>query len=226
MHKPRICISIGSEHIDNLVKKIEIAKEYNTWIELRADYLEHLSPQSLEVLDEKTKGVNTILTIRRESDGGKFTESLEQLEILHNKAFELDFKYIDIDYNLKNLLKKFKVWNPNRIILSTHNFEFTPPEEELEELANDMLKEGTGLIKIACKANSAVDVENLRKLIERLGRDKSIIVAMGEIAKESRIEFPLIGSFLTFANLREDPTASGQYSIDEMINKYERINFM
>ncbi len=72
------------------------------------------------------------------------------------------------------------------------------------------------MIKIATYINQPADLKILAKLLVDHSVPKQlIVVGMGELGKPSRVLFPYLGSFLTYA-VFNNKIASGQLSLSEM----------
>jgi len=78
------------------------------------------------------------------------------------------------------------------------------------------------IIKLATQINSGQDYEKLSNFLLENEYNEKIVVGMGALGTHARALFPLRGSYLTYASLKET-TAPGQLSIDEMVQIYRRM---
>jgi 3-dehydroquinate dehydratase I len=99
-----------------------------------------------------------------------------------------------------------------RTIVSFHDFDKTPGEEELERIVRLCFSEGADIAKIACKVNSMGDNVRLLGLLNgNQGAERIVPVGMGSRGKITRIIAPLLGSPFTFASPdKGKETAEGQ----------------
>ncbi len=146
----------------------------------------------------------------------------DSLDLLR-RAATAGMQYIDIPHDLEETLEFKNLLNnkKNKVIRSYHNFEITPPKEELIEIIKAMKK--ADLIKIATKVNSESDNDTLLSLLEIPEfKDSLIITGMGELARRVRIEAPLKGSVFFFAPLdARYATAEGQLTISELEKEWK-----
>ena len=106
-----------------------------------------------------------------------------------------------------------------RLILSIHDFEGRPPD--LTRRLTQAYSEPAGsVVKVAFRARSLRDNLELFEIL-REAQKPTIALGMGEFGLMSRVLAPKFGGFLTFASLRkEEITAPGQPTIDELLNLY------
>jgi 3-dehydroquinate dehydratase type I len=97
-----------------------------------------------------------------------------------------------------------------RVIVSSHNFERTPPRAELERTIALSLAAGADIVKVACLVRSRRDNARLLGLLD--AGASLIVVGMGKKGRLTRLVAPLLGSAFTYASIgggRE--TAEGQW---------------
>ncbi len=75
----------------------------------------------------------------------------------------------------------------------------------------------TDIIKIATHINSEGDIITLQNLLAE-SKENLILIGMGEKGAVTRIEFPKLGSKLTFCSAQLN-TAPGQISLEEMVRQ-------
>ena len=99
------------------------------------------------------------------------------------------------------------------VLLSNHNFEGTPPKEEIISILCRMQQLGADITKLAVMARSEKDVlvllEATLAMRERYGDRPFITVSMGQKGIISRVAGGLFGSAVTYAS-GNDPSAPGQ----------------
>ncbi|MCX6584194.1 MAG: type I 3-dehydroquinate dehydratase [Candidatus Aminicenantes bacterium] len=117
--------------------------------------------------------------------------------------------------------------NDCKVIISYHNYENTPPLEELKVLVNRCFSAGADVAKIACQVNCEADAARILSLYDRdeIGNENKKIVAigMGEKGKITRPAALLLGAPFTYAALSEGrETAPGQMSkqtLEEILDR-------
>lgn len=183
----------------------------SNYIELRTDYIETLDKDMVKKLREKTYRSH-IFTCRRADEGGHWQKSeKERLEIL-NFAKSLDFDLIDIEYQtaVENP-DWFKKFNPEKVLLSWHDFEQTP---DLEEIYQKMQQFPAKIYKIIPTAQSPADNQKVYDFLEKFAENQRIICfTMGKIGQETRIKGFEYGNFAGYLAVDGQGSAEGQLGI-------------
>lgn len=220
--KVNICTVVGGKTIPAFLKRLKEAEAVSDMVELRVDTIEGVSAKEVELL-KKHVTKEAIFTCREKTQGGEFTGNEElQREIL-KKADELGFDYIDMEHAS---CKQEKLETRNaKLISSFHNFQKTPPYQELKKIVRDMKGARPYIIKIATMVASDSDKKILyRLLLEKKDNERMIVVGMGEKGKDTRFIAPLLGSYLTYAAMKEYASAPGQIDIKIIQNMYRMLN--
>ncbi len=100
-------------------------------------------------------------------------------------------------------------------IVSHHDFDKMPSDQELESLADEALKSHAKIVKIAGMAKSRDDAERMI-LFTKSAKYPVIAIAMGEAGAYARIEALKYGSVATYAFIGSKPVAPGQRSVKEI----------
>ena len=238
----RICIPITADTIDKALADLKKAEKVTDLIELRIDFIKDINENKLEELLKNTrenrrfsvsrkssisvKAKEVIVTCRPKFEGGNFDGSEEERILLLKNAIELNTDYVDIEFKtdenfIDNIIKNKK---NSKIIISHHNFNETPSEDELKNLYNKIKKLNSDLVKIVTFANSLNDNFKIFELLEN--KSNLISFCMGLKGQISRILAPKFGSLITFASLEKNKeSAPGQISIEKMKNEYN-IDFI
>ena len=223
MKRINICAVITAASIDKAIQDINEAKKLTDWIEIRADYIQQLSDKDITALSTASSGTKCIFTLRDIKYGGKFEQGdLARLN-LFSHALESGFTYYDVDFEAYDEYQPLLELNSAKIILSYHNFHETPDMEILAQIYESMSIMNPSVVKMATMVNDENDLRILTNLLLKYPEQKKIIVGMGPIGAISRITFPLMGSLLTFASLKDQASASGQIDILQMQNIYKTI---
>jgi shikimate dehydrogenase/3-dehydroquinate dehydratase type I len=181
-------------------------------VELRLDYIStRVNIQRLL----KDRPCATVVTVRREQDGGKYTGSEETRMTMLREAIANGVEWIDLEDDIAGKIPRF---GKTKRIISHHNFRNTP--DNLRELHNHMRSLDADIVKIATMANQPHD--NLRVLEMMQESDwPTVAMCMGDIGISSRILGPKFGAKFTYATFHhERALAPGQLSFDQMMNIY------
>ena len=130
--------------------------------------------------------------------------------------------YIDIESNfLKEDFLKYMNRDKIKIIVSYHDFDKTPSLEELEKTCDQIANQGADILKIATMINDEEDIRKITDLRKYI-KIPAIIIGMGEKGKLTRVAPE---NYLTFGALSKDEcSAPGQYTIEEIIEHFEKNN--
>ncbi|MBN1598138.1 MAG: type I 3-dehydroquinate dehydratase [Bacteroidales bacterium] len=149
----------------------------------------------------------------------------DQLERL-SAAIKAGAKYVDVEIEalskqrekIIDIARQFSC----KVIISYHNFEFTPGLKELYQIADKCFALGADIAKIAAYSGSNADNARLLSLYSM--NKPVVILGMGETGKLTRIMAPLMGAEFTFAAADTgDATAPGQISYSKMKELIEKI---
>jgi 3-dehydroquinate dehydratase type I len=189
-------------------------------VELRMDLFEQEEldwEESLCALDEC--GVKLLLTLRHKDEGGRWDGSpVQRMEILR---FLLPFACaVDVEIGTGGLGPMQDVANESETCLigSFHDFEKTPVVDALSNVIEIGFANGADLVKIATLTESESDVEVLAALLQKHSELPLAVLGMGTLGPETRVQFPRIGSRLTYGYLDES-AAPGQIYAGELQKK-------
>ncbi|MFN8207095.1 MAG: type I 3-dehydroquinate dehydratase [Bacteroidales bacterium] len=127
--------------------------------------------------------------------------------------------YLDIEYEAEDSYRKELIREAAgrgcSLIISWHDYEKTPDQEELELIMDRCYAMGADIAKIACMVNERQDMVRLLSLYNLPG--KKVVLGMGEKGSFSRIAAALLGAEFTFAPPDDGhETAPGQLSLSEL----------
>ena len=208
-----ICVSIGrSRHKHMLAEFAHLVEQGAKLVELRLDYIN--SRVNIQRL-LKDRPCETVITVRREQDGGKFTGTEEARLMMLREAIANGVEYVDLEDDIAGKIPRF---GKTKRIISHHNFRNTP--DNLRDLHEKMKALDADIVKIATMANQPHD--NLRVLEMMQESDcPTIGMCMGDIGTPSRILGPKFGAPFTYATFHhERALAPGQLSYEQMVNVY------
>ncbi|MDF1570065.1 MAG: type I 3-dehydroquinate dehydratase [Bacteroidales bacterium] len=139
-------------------------------------------------------------------------------------AIDLGAVYVDVELDaapgfVEDIIRYAKSRRTN-VIVSYHNYDDTPPPDEMKDILHQCYSVGGDVAKIACQANSSRDSARLLSLYAEEGR--KIVIGMGDRGRITRLAAMQLGAEFTFAAVSEaEATAPGQLSYGEM-NSFEK----
>ncbi|HYY49629.1 MAG TPA: type I 3-dehydroquinate dehydratase [Nitrososphaeraceae archaeon] len=221
-----ICASIPAENPESLRDKINRAFSFGAnYIEIRFDFLD-LSDmeESLKIAENIRE--KAIFTLRTPEEGGKFKandndriEWLKKLAMAKPMLLDIEYSTIQSNDDLANYCKTQKI----PVLLSWHDFEKTPPKDQLRYILEKM-RVYSNHIKMVTTAINIVDALRILDLYENAAESNLIAFSMGEAGIISRIMCTIIGrSPFTYAAL-EESIAPGQLTVVQMREIYDKIS--
>ena len=104
-----------------------------------------------------------------------------------------------------------------RVIMSSHDFDKTPENEEMMRRLLEMEKLGADIAKLAVMPQTKEDVERLMLITKQVDTKIPVVtMSMGELGMVSRISGRETGSAFTFAALKKS-SAPGQLPVAELV---------
>ncbi|MBU6427326.1 type I 3-dehydroquinate dehydratase [Patescibacteria group bacterium] len=163
--------------------------------------------------------IPTILTIRLDSDGGKWNRSDDERKALFEKAIS---HVSAIDVEISSALVSKWLWDLSEryskpVLLSYHNYSATPTFDELIKIASVAYDNGQ-LLKISTMVRSPSDVETLQGLLARDWNAPLCVIGMGSMGAHTRTSFPARGSCFTYGYL-DRPSAPGQFPAQFLVER-------
>lgn len=228
--KVRICVPIPANSVSDTFIMLGRAENAGAdLIEIRLDYLGLDASEIIKISRDIAEHCSTplIATNRQIGQGGRCRLSEgERIKTLIEAA-KAGFTYVDLDLttrNLRDVVKAVRDFGA-KVIISFHNFNFTPPVVEMERIAGEQVEAGADICKIVTMASSISDSINCLLLTHKMsGSIKIVCFAMGEYGSLSRILSPLFGASFTYASLEGGfETAPGQISIGDLREIYRRL---
>jgi 3-dehydroquinate dehydratase-1 len=108
------------------------------------------------------------------------------------------------------------------VMLSTHDFDATPPRTELLARVARAFDAGADVAKVAAHAPSLAELQVLLDVTRGVSPAPIVTLAMGATGPLSRLVLPAAGSLLTYAAAGA-PTAPGQLPLDELAALFDRL---
>ncbi len=177
-------------------------------------WLEHA--QAIEA-----RGLPVIVTIRLAEEGGQWKQPDESRLPLFEEALR-HFSAADIELRspLVEQVSALACRHQRALIVSHHDFAKTPPLDELRKIMTRAAKFGA-VVKIATLTTTEADVATLRSLFREDCPAALCVLGMGSLGPQTRVEFPKLGSCLTYGYL-DAPVAPGQVSARELMGQLGR----
>lgn len=226
---PYVCSPITGQTKEQIKNEIHVMKQYKPdMIEWRADFFNELdnTDEVLHIINEirSIMDVPLLFTIRSNVEGGNPISLSESKKVdliclicKHSSVSLVDYEACnDSEYVQK--IKQVARKNGKRLILSYHNFQETPENEELLNRLKIAETYGADVAKLAVMPKSEEDVFRLLSITKQADQSMSIPVitmAMGELGRISRMLGWLYGSVLTFG-VGVQSSAPGQLPIQDL----------
>ncbi|MHA6253366.1 type I 3-dehydroquinate dehydratase [Oceanobacillus sp. CAU 1775] len=227
---PVICCPITGETEEEILEQCKIISESGAELaEWRVDFYEYAL--NIEDVLEKLakvrltlKDLPILFSFRTKIEGGAKEISASDYLKLNQAVIESGFiQLIDIELfreekvvaELISIAKEKNVYT----VVSNHDFEQTPSDEEMRTIIKKAIDIGADIPKLAVMPQSEEDV--LRVMNVNLHFKKEypnfpfIMIAMGKLGVLTRMSGELFGSVLTFAAAK-DASAPGQFSVHQL----------
>src|SRR5690625_4479060 len=232
---PYICIPLTGESKKVIKEQLHTILPYQPdIIEWRVDFFKHI--KNINEVHEVIQTIKLItdipllFTIRAEHEGG------EKIPLHQHEKLDL-FKEVCqkskvdiIDFEISNGVNEVeKVCNSaksnhKKLILSYHNFTYTPPNKELIQLAIEAERAGADVAKLAVMPEHKADVLRLLHVTNEMDELLSIPVttmSMGDIGGLSRVIGWVYGSAMTFG-VGAKSSAPGQLPVNKLRKAIEQ----
>jgi 3-dehydroquinate dehydratase I len=158
-------------------------------------------------------------TIRLAREGGKWTGlDSDRWPLIEESLRRLSGVDVEIESELGDLASRLANELNKLCVLSYHNFQNTPPLENMRDLLKRAHAKGA-IGKIAATVNTPEDLAAMRSLLSETWPLPICLIGMGPLGRESRLEFPRLGSCLTYGYL-DSAGAPGQFPAAELMSRF------
>jgi len=214
MNKPRICTVLTTADTGMLHETGGITDLF----ELRLDLIGQDWPRLASLVDKPW-----IATCRPAGEGGAWKGNEQERGDELVQACRAGAAMADVELSSPMLCQLApQVKKTSRLIVSYHNFEHTPPIEELARIARQAFRCGADIAKIATTARCLEDNLTVLGLARGFKNRQLVSLAMGETGICSRILGPLAGNAFTYAAAGQGcESASGQLTIAQLRKIYK-----
>jgi len=189
-------------------------------VELRIDQFSDLSVDYVVSKAKLVKEYNLgmICTVRSKEEGGADIPNDKRLELFEAVAGLADILDVELSSKINRKVIEIARDEGKIPLVSYHDFEKTPPEDEIQSIINRASQLGAGIIKYAFKVNSTQDVSRILCVTAR-NRDKKLVaIGMGELGKITRVAGFFFGSVLTYTYIGRS-FAPGQIEAGKLIEE-------
>jgi len=213
----KIAIPIMQKTTEDIINTAnDYIKKGADLLELRIDGIVDVNSNNIkETIEEIAFPI--IATNRSKNEGGYFLGSeRERIEILKS-CCGLEFvEFIDIELHTDPCLRNYILGKCEdtgvKTIISFHDFEKTPPVDDLLEIVSEERSLGD-IAKIAVMPKDLEDTISVLAIMSRC--DNTIAISMGELGSYTRVMASKFSAPITFAT-GGDVTAPGQIDIETM----------
>lgn len=202
---------------DNLVDGFELRWDYAD--DINEKWIAHLRGLSTKIM---------IFTLRTQAQGGRYQGDLDAHWRILQKLAKFNPDYIDLEYDAPLAwYVRFRQDYPNiKLICSWHDF--NPQGQNWEHVYQQVITKPWSVLKLAQMFDSSLAALQWLIAIKNKSCPRPIAaIAMGEVARFSRVLGPCLGQYFDYAYIDEDESpAPGQLSVGELLNhyRYRRLN--
>ena len=225
-----ICVTIAcGTHTRMIAEHERLAEEGIKLVELRLDFLRR-EPDLKRLIPNRPSA--TVITVRRQQDGGLWREDEEKRLTLLRTAISAEPEFVDLEVDIAD---KIPAFGKTRRIISYHNMEMVP--ENLEGLHREMSKKKPHFIKIAVSPKTVDEMYRFLNFIRRKNDDarkllgdkavRTVGICMGEIGKAARILSKRFSMPYTYATFSEERIiAPGMLVYKDLLDlyHYDKLN--
>jgi len=206
--KPLICVPAVGKDLNSVSKAVDKAiKSGADMVEFRIDTLQNPDPDGIRRLVENMEH-KIIATNRMQNEGGFFQGSEKERTDILMEIAEIVY-LVDIELQTPDKYRSKVIEASRSNIVSFHDFEKTPPVEELLRVVAEQRKLGD-MAKFAVMPQNIQDTLRVLEVLSQV--QNTIGISMGNLGRYTRVIAPLFGSPITFASLDAE-SAPGQLDI-------------
>jgi len=164
----------------------------------------------------EARGFPVILTIRSNSEGGKWNGSeAARLKLYETALDNLSCVDVELRSEIATSVSKRASRLGKTCIVSYHDFERTPPVAELQTILSGT-QNFASVIKVATMIRGEEDAATLRELLGERWQVPLCVMGMGPLGAQTRVSLAIAGSCLTYGYL-DKPAAPGQPSAADLV---------
>lgn len=223
-----VCLCLTGKTIATNLAVLDRHRNDVDIVELRADCLDPSEKFLIRSFPEKA-GLPCLLTVRRSSDGGCFSEGEGVRLVMIAKALSYaradasaNFTFVDLedDFHMPTIEEACRTFG-TRIIRSRHFTDGMP--DDLDAAWESLAQEEDEIPKLAVRPRNAADLARLLRWSQTLPEREKLIIGMGEYGFVSRILARRFGSLFTYTSAISDSlplAAPGQTTPENFVSIY------
>lgn len=193
----KICSIVEGSTLPEFIRNMEKLKHKSDMVELRTDFIKGMKADYVKQL--KLKGTS-IFTCRSVREGGNFSGPYSEQEAILKAAFSGGYTYVDVAYD-NPIIDELTPEQRKKLLISYHNFKATPASIELMAIIERMRENNPAIIKIATMVKKTNDMFSLVEILrQKRGKEKLVVIGMGEDGRLTRVMFPMMGSYLIYVS--------------------------
>ncbi len=216
--RPLIALPIDDKDIEQTLKT---AKEKNIdIIELRIDQFSNFDILYIKEKAQLVKdyGFYLLSTVRSKEEGGADLSDKERLSIFKEVIPISDIVDIELMSDINNDVISMAKKENTLSLISYHDFEKTPSEEEIQAVIDKASNLSPDIIKYAFLVKEKEDVGRILSVTYR-NREKNIVaIGMGELGKITRVAGFFFGSIISYTYIGKS-FAPGQIEAGKLIEE-------
>ncbi|MDU5334086.1 type I 3-dehydroquinate dehydratase [Enterococcus sp.] len=227
--KPKIIVPLVDRTESALLASAEHIQQLDCDIvEWRIDFFQDVEQTKIVAdLSHKLRKVLNkplLITFRTYKEGGELSLSDEKYFEIYDTLIEhgrLDLIDLELFMPEERVTQTLEAAQKKgiKVIMCNHDFDKTPPKEEILSRLQQMQKKGADICKIAVMPQNSEDVltllEATREMYENYSDQPLITMSMGALGMISRISGQVFGSAATFGSAGT-ASAPGQISVTEL----------
>ena len=222
----KICIPVCEKTLKEAVREVrEIKKTKAQMVEWRMDYFEEDIASSAEAIFEAAGHMPVLCTFRTKAEGGEKDIDAESYFALYEELAARGAKMVHLELAICGAYEAYAFQFIAAlhamgvvVVISSHNFENTPPREEIKQTYELMRMLDADLPKVAVTPKDQRDVMTLFTAMAEVSETcwPLIGISMGGIGRVSRVRGSIFGCAITFAT-REKASAPGQIDVETLV---------
>ena len=231
MRHCRIIVPITGRDMEQILGEVkDIASseaDIAEWrYDLKGEWKEEAFLSELQQVSETLGGKKLLFTIRTDMQGGRFPfEPSQYFRFVMGAIYSGRIQYVDLEDITPMTDRQQAIsashMNGVKVILSYHDFEKTPPAEQILRKLRSHAISSADILKVAYMPKSPKDVAALLYATaafkeEDQEKHELITMSMGELGRISRVSGDIFGSDYTFATLGGS-SAPGQPPVETVL---------
>lgn len=222
--KMKICVPVCEKSLSEICDALrKIHTTPADLVEWRMDYFDADIRLAAKAVFEAARPLPVLCTFRTKAEGGERDITTEDYFALNLALSEAGAAMVDLELmrctawgkSAQDYIQKLHE-NGTVVVLSSHDFEKTPPRAELVERFAAMRALGADLPKIAVMPQTQRDVMVMLSAMTEAASGGALIgISMGELGKMTRVRGGAFGSVMTFA-CKEKASAPGQIDAETL----------